>query len=332
MKKRKELIFLSAVFLMIVFLAVILSFSITGYASKGGKGHAGHGKTPPQCNDGIDNDGDGYCDFIWRKVKCTDGSIPGDSDCSDKNDNDETGSFNPCADGSCTCSEQQGYICSEEEYCPGSNLISIDTDRCCNQECEIPTCTTCATCGGGLFNLCDRAECYSCTSGSCYFIDNVLIDECISCTGATCSSYETDQVTCYDDPCGFGNCQWVGDSCLVGGTTSNILRDFSSSSVSPGEVIDVTLYVSVLGGETYYALEEYVPAGWTVVDDSGGNTSNPNRLAWVFFDQINVLPDIQITYSVQAPYESGTYSFDGIYMFEGGIESTILGETEVIVN
>ena len=42
-----------------------------------------------QCNDHLDNDGDGRCDVFG--AMCTDGSIPGDTGCTDINDNSEVG-------------------------------------------------------------------------------------------------------------------------------------------------------------------------------------------------------------------------------------------------
>ena len=42
----------------------------------------------PQCNDGIDNDGDGKCDL--DSSTCTDGSSPGDDQCLSTLDNDES--------------------------------------------------------------------------------------------------------------------------------------------------------------------------------------------------------------------------------------------------
>jgi len=41
------------------------------------------------CSDNIDNDGDGFCDFAWKKASCSDGSIVGDSDCTSKDGDSE---------------------------------------------------------------------------------------------------------------------------------------------------------------------------------------------------------------------------------------------------
>ncbi len=113
-----------------------------------------------------------------------------------------------------TCAELNGTICTGEQYCSGSILDVSDTNRCCDSNCKEPTCTICDTCGEGLFNVCDRAECYACTSDTCYFLDRLFADECNSCTDATCDSYDNDQQTCSDDVCGLGNCEWDGSGCV----------------------------------------------------------------------------------------------------------------------
>jgi len=57
------------------------------------------GEQITECNDGIDNDNDGFCDLLTSV--CTDNSIPGDSDCTDASDNSEA-SITPQAE--CTLS------------------------------------------------------------------------------------------------------------------------------------------------------------------------------------------------------------------------------------
>jgi len=62
-----------------------------GLGSGKGGGNDGNkgGKVKPQCNDGIDNDYDGYCDYLTKRTKCIDGSTPGDVDCASKDDDKE---------------------------------------------------------------------------------------------------------------------------------------------------------------------------------------------------------------------------------------------------
>jgi len=66
-----------------------------------------------------------------------------------------------------SCSDQGGDICSGNEYCPGNEITANDTTRCCNVSCAVPSWLTCAECGKGIFNLCDRTECESIIEG-CY--------------------------------------------------------------------------------------------------------------------------------------------------------------------
>ena len=77
--------------------AIVLSgCTITGEAKGGVPGQpGGGGKVKAQCNDQIDNDGDGYCDFLTKKTKCNDGSTPGDPDCASKDDNKEEADCEP---------------------------------------------------------------------------------------------------------------------------------------------------------------------------------------------------------------------------------------------
>lgn len=228
-----------------------------------------------------------------------------------------------------TCAQLGGTICTEEQYCSGNLLNATDTDRCCDATCEESTCTSCDTCGDGLFNICDRAECYACTNDTCYFLNRLITDECNSCTGATCESYDNDETTCGDDPCGLGSCLWSGSLCLTQ-TESQVTRGFSSTTVSAGEIVTVTLDVSIINSETFYAIEEYIPTGWTVINDGGGNTTNPNILKWAALDMTNPLPDTTYTYTVQAPASTGI--FDGVYMFEGFAGTTpTKGQTTITV-
>jgi len=113
---------------------------------------------------------------------------------------------------------------------------------------------------------------------------------------------------------------------------SIVIRSFSSPTVSTNGQIDVTLNVFVLDGETFYAVEEYIPEGWVIISDGGGTTGNANKLAWVAFGSINLGPNTIITYTVQAPSSAGNYNFDGIYLFEGmSSEITTQGQTTVNV-
>lgn len=107
-----------------------------------------------------------------------------------------------------TCEAQNGDICLEQETCPGESLEATDTDYCCSETCILPSWQQCSNCGQGLFNLCDRQECES-IQQQCYFISGILSGNCYPCSSSTCTSYNSDQVTCTNDICNLDNCTWV---------------------------------------------------------------------------------------------------------------------------
>jgi hypothetical protein len=91
---------------------------------------------PPQCSDGIDNDGDGKIDF------------PADPGCTDASDNDETDVAPPGA-----CNSGPTYTCPAGITCPGGvcseelrgGLVPCGRmcDDPCTAECECAPCTLC---------------------------------------------------------------------------------------------------------------------------------------------------------------------------------------------
>ena len=112
---------------------------------------------------------------------------------------------------------------------------------------------------------------------------------------------------------------------------STIIRTFSSSTIDSNQQFDVTLNVVVIGGKTYHVVEEYIPEGWTVINDNGGATNNLNRLAWYAFSG-KPLRNSTIVYTLKAPSTKGSYVFDGVYQFEGDASSiTTKGQTTVTV-
>ena len=146
-----------------------------------------------------------------------------------------------------------------------------------------------------------------------------------TCMSNQCSTY-TD-CTSLTGTCATGYC--CSGTCTTP-TESQVTRGFSSTSVSQGDIVTVTLDVSIIGGETYYTIEEYIPTGWTIIDDDGGVTADPYKLAWAV---IQGAVDTTYTYTVQAPSSAGNYVFDGIYMFEGFSSSiTTKGQTTVSVS
>lgn len=110
---------------------------------------------------------------------------------------------------------------------------------------------------------------------------------------------------------------------------SRIKRIIEKSEIKPGEIIRVTLDVSIKGEETYYAAEEYLPLGWTIIEDGGGSTADPNRLAWVVIQDAE---NTKYTYTIKAPDREEEYIASGIYMFEGDTTPiTTKGDSEIKV-
>ncbi|RLG24467.1 hypothetical protein DRN77_02265, partial [Methanosarcinales archaeon] len=110
-----------------------------------------------------------------------------------------------------------------------------------------------------------------------------------------------------------------------------VTRDLPDSA-SAGATVTVNLTVDVESGATFYAIDETVPTGWTVTSaTSGGDyTAEAGHVKWVV---TSGAADTVYSYTVLVPADaSGTYTFDGIYMFEGmTAEATILGDVNVTV-
>jgi len=102
------------------------------------------------------------------------------------------------------------------------------------------------------------------------------------------------------------------------GGENSIKRNFQKTNIKPGEIVTVTLDVSIASDGTFYAIEEYVPKGWTVINDGGGASGDSNILKWVVIQNAE---NTKYTYDLQAPNQEGDYTALGIYMFEGFTET-----------
>ncbi len=132
----------------------------------------------PQCNDQRDNDGDGRCDYLTRKTRCVDGSIPGDLDCASSSDNKESPDCNPVPercdgyDNNCNNQIDEGLpiACSSSTNCgtsgwAGSTYCGYDNNvyrDYTTYQCNFP-----GTCSSSCSSQTTAQIYQKCTNG-CY--------------------------------------------------------------------------------------------------------------------------------------------------------------------
>ena len=171
-----------AIAVIVLFIAVLLfmsnSNSTTGSAVRNPK---------TECEDKIDNDGDGYCDFLTKKTKCIDDSTPGDIDCASKEDNKEAPDCEPVPE---RC---DGY----DNDC--DSLVDEDLNITCNSasDCGIPKWTSNLYCGGdgNVYRDSISYQCNfpgTCSSSCSSQITSQLIERCSTeCLNGQCISGNT---------------------------------------------------------------------------------------------------------------------------------------------
>jgi len=111
---------------------------------------------------------------------------------------------------------------------------------------------------------------------------------------------------------------------------SSVTRTFSKTTAIPNENINVNLTVSITSGQdTYYAIDESYPSGWTVMSTSG-DLNQSGHIKWAI---IQGAVSTNQTYVIRAPAGAGTYTFSGTYMFNTTYpnELAILGQSQVAV-
>ena len=91
----------------------------------------------------------------------------------------------------------------------------------------------------------------------------------------------------------------------------NICRDLPCGSQSSWEYIPVTLNVTV-DGANWYLIDEVVPAGLTVADAGGADTSEEGHLKWAVTTGAT---NTTYTYLVYGPV--GLYTFKGKFQMQG---------------
>ncbi|MDD3043011.1 MAG: hypothetical protein PHW56_08740 [Methanosarcinaceae archaeon] len=113
---------------------------------------------------------------------------------------------------------------------------------------------------------------------------------------------------------------------LAAASSSNVRRFLPSGDQAAGSTITVYLNVTVDPvTSTYYAIDEFVPAGWIITDasDDGDYTSDPGHVRWVV---INGAVDKTYSYRVLVPGDAGgAHFFTGIFQMEGMEDSAAIG-------
>jgi len=108
---------------------------------------------------------------------------------------------------------------------------------------------------------------------------------------------------------------------------SDVSRAIPSGAQQAGTDISITLTVTIDDGATYYGIDEFIPAGLTVTDTGGGDTTEAGHLKWV---ESSGAVSTTYTYKVSGPI--GSYAFGGIYQTElTSSDQVISGNTNLVI-
>ena len=109
-------------------------------------------------------------------------------------------------------------------------------------------------------------------------------------------------------------------------SAASVVRSFSSANLNTGQQFTTTLTATMAVGETYYAIDEVIPSGITVVNPGTGNASSAGHLKWSVIQNAS-----STSYSyIATANTAGTYNFAGTYMAEGmTVEAAISGSAAV---
>jgi len=201
-----KLFMITAVVLCALFLLACGENNLAGEA-KGGKP-----TEKAECSDGLDNDGDGFCDYNAKR--CKDGSTPGDPDCSSKSDTSEGSACVPTnetcdgKDNDCDGIPDNGLpvACSLSQDCGTDGWTG--TPVCINathvvQEWRVYTCTNGGSCASSCSSSVSSRYKETCSGGTTCS-DGVCQNETAVCGnsiregGEVCDQFDFGGKTCAD--------------------------------------------------------------------------------------------------------------------------------------
>ena len=206
-----------------VFLIVLLVVVVVVVLAAGGRK-----SPPPQCNDHIDNDGNGYCDYKSGGSYCTNGAVRlGDPGCSSKSDTTEASSA-----PSAVCGNN---IVESSEVCDGNTRSCTTTSlylgtQKCNALCNgwDFNCTSTLYCGDGMKNgaeQCDGTDLGGQTCASQGFASGTLLcDGWCRLSTVLCSASCTPNWLCTE---------WA--VCSVNGTQTRTCTDQNNCGTTTGK-------------------------------------------------------------------------------------------------
>jgi hypothetical protein len=111
-------------------------------------------------------------------------------------------------------------------------------------------------------------------------------------------------------------------------SAGTVTRSFSSDTVEPGETVDVTLTVAVESDDSFYAIDETYPAGWTLLDNGGLSQAGTRLLRALVFSG---LESRTYVYQLRAPTSATSSTFSGTYSFDTSATPNIAGSTTLTV-
>ena len=101
---------------------------------------------------------------------------------------------------------------------------------------------------------------------------------------------------------------------VIGAHAGTVTRGLSDTTANPSQYITVTLVVDVDSGEDFYLLDDQYPAAFILRDTGSLRDDEAGHLKMVVVSNPS---DASYQYIIEAPTETGNYSFSGDYGFDG---------------